>query len=205
LVALMAAAMLLAVRVVPLAPQLTTGAIGPAGWPAAPAAGLCAGVGVALLILAAVDARQHHVSGTLAYEEFQTGVVAGLKDGYVRGEMTLADYTAGVTRVLQPAEAVATARVPFRLTLAVERRRQTVCGAGGALLLTSGLLLGWPAMAASPTVPLAPHLAPAAALQATGLNECLVLPPGLQRKCELGQRLPKPAKAAFHRPPRPRV
>jgi hypothetical protein len=121
-------------------------------WPAArpPLAGVCCGAGLAFITLAVAAARRRAVAGVATFDDLQAGIVAVLKDAYVRGALTLADYEAYVGRSLPPpVRGFDAARVPLRLTRWPDMALRPLACTGAILLLASGLALAWPASPAT--------------------------------------------------------
>jgi hypothetical protein len=72
-------------------------------------------------------------------------MVAVLKDAYVRGALPIAEYEAHLSRTLQPEGSLAAMRVPLRQTHRSDTAARRLAGAGGVLLLVTGMALAWPA------------------------------------------------------------
>jgi hypothetical protein len=176
------------VRVVPLVPNAGIAGSGVAALRLV-VAGLCSVTGVAVLVRAVLGARRRIVAAEATYEQLTTGMVALLQAGYRRGEVTLAEYEAGLSRVLPPTECLMGARGRLRLTLARDTRRRVVAASAGAVLLAAGL--AGLALEGAPTDAL---------VRATTVRSAVIdppvpgdtcpswLPPGHRRKCWQRQR-----------------
>ncbi|MFL6117232.1 MAG: MMPL family transporter, partial [Catenulispora sp.] len=101
--------------------------------------GLCSVTGLAFLVLAGLGTRRRTVVAEVTYEQLTAGMVALLQARYVRGELTLAEYEAGLSHALPPTHRLAGARGPLRLTRLPDAALRAIAGTSGALLLVAGL------------------------------------------------------------------